>query len=174
MSVKWISVLTICLVLPTGLMTQGQLSRQRPGRDLTAYDRAGPYTVDYEPPYNADKYLGEIRGFLWEHWKERRRGQVIATFFSIEGDTTSSNFFVEPGAKGCWRITIESETMVAALLPKWKKPRAEITREDYDEIQRVESRKDTRLIPIPDGEVRQPQTYRLRLRNSFTNSVRTF
>src|SRR6267142_1157778 len=99
MSVKWILVLTSCLALQSGLIILGQSSDQRAKRDLTAYDKAGPYTIDYEPPYKGDKYLGEIRGFLWEHWKERRLGLVKATFYTIEGDSTVSTSFVEPDAK---------------------------------------------------------------------------
>lgn len=91
---------------------------ERAGRDLAAYDKAGPYTIDYVPPFRGDKYLGEIRGFLWEHWKERRLGVVKATFHSIEGDRTISTSFVEPNAKGSWRITVESESIISALLPK--------------------------------------------------------
>jgi hypothetical protein len=175
MSVKWISVFTTCLVLQAGLMMQGQSSRQPAGRDLTAYDKAGPYTIDYEPPYKGDKYLGEIRGFLWEHWKERRLAVVKATFYTIEGDPTISTSFVEPDAKACWRITVESESIISALLPKERKPRREITREDYDQIDRVEpNENETNLIPISSGDVRDPQSYRLRLRNTSTNSVRIF
>jgi hypothetical protein len=118
MSVKWMSVLTTCLVLQAGVIIHGESSGQRAGRDLTAYDKAGPYTIDYEPPFKGDKYLGEIRGFLWEHWKEQRLGVVKATFSTIEGDPTISTSFVEPDAKGCWRITIESESLISALLPK--------------------------------------------------------
>lgn len=175
MSVKWISVLTTCLLLQSGLMMQGQSSRQRARRDLTAYDKAGPYTIDYEPPYKGDKYLGEIRVFLWEHWQERRLGVVKATFYTIEGDPTISTSFVEPDAKGCWRITVESESIISALLPKGRKPRREITREDYYQIDRVEpSESETNLIPISSRDVRNPQSYRLRLRNSSTKSIRIF
>jgi hypothetical protein len=176
MIVKWISVLTTCLVLQSGLIMQGQSSRQLARRDLTAYDKAGPYTIDYEPPYKGDKYLGEIRSFLWEHWKERRLGVVNATFYTIEGDPTISTSFVEPDANGCWRITVESESIISALLPKGKKPRREITQDDYDVIDRVEATGESSApsIPVAEQELRQPQTYRLRLRNSRTNSVRIF
>lgn len=175
MSVKWISVLTTCLVLQVGLMMQGQSSGQRTERDLTAYDKAGPYTIDYEPPFAGDKYLGEIRGFLWEHWKERRLGVVKATFYTIEGDPTISSTFVEPDAKGCWRITVESESIISALLPKGRKPKHKVTREDYDQIDRVEpNERETNLIPISPSDVRDPQSYKLRLRSSSTNSIRIF
>lgn len=172
MNLKFISVLTACFVLQSGLMMQGQTLPQRAKRDLTSYDKAGPYTIDYEAPFKGDKYLGEIRGFLWEHWKERRLGMVKARFYTIEGDPTTSTSFVEPDAKGCWRITVESESIISALLPKGKKPRRKITEEDYDEIVRIEATGESSAPTIPEQEIREPQTYKLRLKNSRTNSVR--
>jgi hypothetical protein len=177
MSVTLVSILTSCLILQSGLTMQGKSSRQGARRDLAAYDQAGPYELNNDlHPHDADKILGEIRGFLWEHWKERRLGLVKATFFSIEGDHTSSSFFVEPNAEGSWRITVESESIISALLAKGRKPRREITHETYDEIERVEATSGSTApsIPLPAQAVRQPQTYRLRFRNSRTNSLRIF
>ena len=174
MSIRWISVLTACFVLQSSLVMQGQTLSQRARRDLTTYDKAGPYTINYEPPYKADKYLGEMRGFLWEHWKERRLGMVKATFYTIEGDTTISSSFVEPDAKGCWRIAVESESIISALLPKGRKPRRETTQDNYDVIERIEATGESSAPSLPEHEIREPQTYKLRLRNSRTNSVRIF
>lgn len=174
MSIKWISVLTACFVLQSGLMMQGQTLPQRARRDLTAYDKAGPYTIDYEPPYKGDTYMGEMRGFLWEHWKERRLGMVKATFYTIEGDPTNSTSFVEPDAKGCWRITVESESIISGVLPKGRQPQRETTKEEYDVIDRIEATGESSAPSIPEQEIREPQTYKLRLRNSRTNSVRIF
>ena len=64
---------------------------------------------------------------------------VRATFYSIEGDQTSSSFFVEPDAKGSWRISVESVSVISAFLPKGSKPRREVTHETYDEIERLEA-----------------------------------
>lgn len=177
MSVRLVSILTTCLLLLSSLTVQGKSSAQGARRDLAAYDRAGPYELNNDlHPHDAAKILGEIRGFLWEHWKERRLGLVKATFFSIEGDHTSSSFFVEPDAKNSWRITVESESVISALLPKGRKPRREITHETYNEIERVEPMIETSAtsIPISAQAVRQPQTYRLRFRNTRTNSMRIF
>jgi hypothetical protein len=176
MSIKLVLIITLGLVMQSGLNMQGKAPGQRARRNLAAYDKAGPYSIDNEPPWEKrDKIAGEIRGFLWEHWKERRLALVKATFFSIEGDHTSSGFFVEPDAKGCWRITVESESIISALLPKGRKPRREITHDDYDVIDRVEANGNAAIqISIPENEVRQPQAFELRLRNSRTNSVRIF
>ena len=173
MSVRLITVLATCLILQFGAMIQGQSWGQRVERDRSAYDKAGPYTIDYEPPFNGEKNLGEIRGFLWQHWKNRSLGVVEATFFTIEGDSTFSTFLVESDVKGCWRIRIESESKIGALLPRGRKPRRKITREDYDLIDRLEANSSTG-VPIPLAEIRLPQNYKLRLRNSRTNAVRIF
>ena len=176
MSNKLVLIITLCLTIPSGLNMQGESFGQQARRNVAVYDKAGPYSIDNEPPFEKrERMAGEIRWFLWEHWKERRLGLVKAIFYSIEGDQTSSSFFVEPDAKGRWRIMVESESTISALLPKGRKPRREITREDYDQIDRVEPNdNETNLIPISSGNVRDPQSYRLRLRNSSTNSVRIF
>lgn len=174
MSVKVLSVLASCLILQSVLAMQGKSCGQETRRDLTTYDKAGPYTIDYEPPFRGDKYLGEIRSFLWEHWKEKRRGLVTATFYTIEGDPTTSCYFVEPDAKGAWHIRIDSESIISAMLPKGRKPRREISRDSYDEVDRIEKTSENAANPIvvAKQEVREPQTFRLRLRNKKTNSIR--
>ena len=61
------------------------------------------------------------------------------------------------------------------LLPK-EKPRREFTHGTYDEVERGDatSGSPATSIPIAAHEVLQPQTYRLRFRNSHTNAVRLF
>jgi hypothetical protein len=175
MSNKLVLIITLGLIIQSGLSMQNKSFGQQGRRNLAAYDKSGPYSIDNEPPFEKrEKMAGEIRGFLWEHWKEQRLGLVKATFFSIEGDHTSSSFFVEPDAKGRWRIAVESESNISALLPKGRKPQREITHDDYDLIDRVEATGESSAPSIPEQEVRQPQTYRLRLKNSRTNSVRIF
>lgn len=177
MSLKLVSIFTSFLILQSSLAVQGKSSGQRSRRNLSAYDQAGPYEINNDlHPHDADKILGEIRGFLWEHWKERRLGLVKATFFSIEGDHTSSRFSVEPDAKGNWRITVESESIISALLPKGTKPRRERAYETYDVIERIEATSGSSApsILISAQAVREPQTYRLRFRNRRTNSLRIF
>ena len=175
MSAKLGLMITLCLILQLSLSTQVESLAQQGKRNLAAYDKSGPYFFDNEPPWERrERMAGEIREFLWEHWKERRLGLVKATFFSIEGDLTSSTFFVEPSAKGHWRIVVESESIISSLLPKKRKPRPEINRDYYNLVDRVDPTSDKLAPSIPEDEVRQPQTYRLRLKNRQTNSVRIF
>ena len=177
MYVRLVLIFTSFLILLPGLKAEAKSSEQRAKRDLASYDQAGPYELNNDlHPHDADKILGEIRGFLWEHWKEKQLGLVKATFFSIEGDQTSSSFFVEPDAKGSWCVKVESVSVTAALLRKGSKPRREITHEKYDEIERLElmSGNSATSILIPAQAMRQPQTYKLRLRNRHTKSMRIF
>src|SRR6266850_515567 len=101
---------------------------------------------------------------------------VRATFYTLEGDPTFSPPLVEQDVKGRWRITVDSESIISVLLPKGRKPRREITHDTYDEIERVDatSGSSASSIPIPAQEVRQPQIYRLRFRNSLTNAIQLF
>jgi len=176
MNTKLGLIIALGLISQCVLSTQSKSLGQQAKRNLAAYDKAGPYSIDNEPPWEKrERMAGEIRGFLWEHWKDRRLALVKATFFSIEGDHTASSFFVEPDAKGCWRIRVESESIISALLLKGRKPRHEISQEDYDEIDRVEAGgSGPSVIPIPKDEIRHPQMYQLRLKNSRTNLVRIF
>src|ERR1044072_6802226 len=115
MTTKLALIVTLGLIIQCGLSTQSKSLGQSGRRNLAAYDQAGPYSIDNEPPWEKrEKMEAEIRGFLWGHWKDRRLGLVKATFFSLEGDYTASPFFVEPDAKGCWRITVESKSVISA------------------------------------------------------------
>jgi hypothetical protein len=174
MRFKWGIVFTVCVLFQLDLITQRGPTRRVGQRNLILYDKAGPYSINYDPPYKADQYLGEIRTFLWQHWKDRRLGLVNATFFSIEGDYTTSTFFVEPDAKGRWLVRIHSKSTAAALLPKRQKPRHENAREEYDRIDRVEATSANAPTPVsvPESESREPQMFRLRLRNSKTSLVK--
>jgi hypothetical protein len=175
MSGKLILTITLGLIIHPGLIVQDKCFGQQARRNTAAYDKAGPYSIDNEPPFEKrERMAGEIRSFLWEHWKERRLGVLRAVFFSIEGDHTSSKFFVEPDSSGHWRITVVSQTVISALLPKGRKPRRENTDDEYDLIDRVDAKGDSSSPSISEEERRSPETYRLRLRNSRTNSVLIF
>ena len=177
MSFKLVLIFTSFSILQFTLIVQQKSLGQRARRDLSAYDQAGPYELNNDiHPRNSDLILGEIRGFLWEHWKQRRLGVVKATFFSIEGDQTSSSFFVEPDSKGSWSIKVESLSTISALLGKRSTARREVTHEVYNEIERIEATtgNSASLVLIPAEAIRQSHTYRLRLRNKHTNSLRIF
>jgi hypothetical protein len=177
MSVKLVLVFTFCLIVQSGTAMQRKSPGQAVRRDRVNYDKAGPFEFDNDlHPRDADRLLGEIRDFLWKHWKDRQPGLVTATFYTIEGDPTKSLYFVESDARGRWLIRVNSDSTISALLPKGKRPRRIIVQDDFDKVDRVEptSTSSPNSIAIPNDAIRLPQTFKLRLRNSRTNSVRIF
>jgi len=107
MSNKLLLIITLGLIIQSGLNMHGKFLGQAK-RNVAAYDKAGPYSIDNEAPFEKrERMVGEIRGFLWEHWQERRLGQVKAIFFSIEGDHTSCVFLLSQirAAVGGLRLT---------------------------------------------------------------------
>jgi hypothetical protein len=175
MALKLLSVMTLLLILSPNLLAQCNTPGRKIRRDLASYEKAGPYNFDNElHPRDADKLLVELRGFLWKHWRERRLGLVAATFYTIEGDPTNSCYFVESDSKGVWWVRVDSKSTISALLPKGKRPRHESAHDQYDEVDRVEptSTSAADAKPISNEELREPQMFKLRFRNSRTNSVR--
>ena len=177
MSVKSLVILTFCLLLQASWTMQSKARAQARVPNGAGYDTIGPYTIGDEPGLEKDlKFIGEIRAFLWEHWKGRRLARVTATFYTIEGDPTTSKFLVEPDTKGRWQIRIDSVSRIAALLPKGKRPRRMISHEVYDEINRVDvdSTSPESYKTLSENEVRDGRSFKLRLRNSVTRSKQIF
>jgi|SRR5215213_1942732 len=166
-------IIALCFIFQDKPINECKFAGQVPRRDLTRYDKVGPYRFDNElHPREADKLMGEMRECLWQYWKERRLGLVTSTFYTLEGDPTDSHYYVEPNATGVWYLRVESNSTISALLPKRQKPKSKSTCDDYDKIDRIEHSSATTInpVPIPDTEVRNPQTYRLRMTNSRTKA----
>jgi hypothetical protein len=143
-------------------------------RNLNRYEKAGPYVVRNHPVPDRARLEAEIRGFLWKHWSARRLGMLVATGFNMEGDPTTSTYFVEPDKKGRWVIHVESSSTIAALLPKGEEPRRMKHEETYLELSRVELLDDApaQQVPIPDDDTRPPEKYKLRLKQEGITSTR--
>lgn len=77
-------------------------------RDLTRYDKAGPYKVVH---WRKDELRtqAEIRGFVWDHWQRRRRGWLTVTTYTKEGAAITSSYFVEPAGQGKWKVSVHRE-----------------------------------------------------------------
>jgi hypothetical protein len=74
----------------------------------TGYDVFGPYTV----PYGGKVFeaMSKVRGFVWLHWHDRRRGCAEVTTTSMEEGVRCTNIYIiEPDEQGRWYI-----------LDKWK------------------------------------------------------
>jgi len=83
-------------------------------RDLTAYDDGGHfdcrrYTNDSaKDQANAETRisysLNDARNFIWKHWQDKtRRGYLRISMNSVDASSTS-HIFIEPDAKGDWRV----------------------------------------------------------------------
>src|SRR5215467_12616619 len=88
-------------------------------RRIEQYEKAGPFLLE-KPKISKESRNKEalIRGWLWEHWKGHRLGYLVATRYSIEGERSTSTYYVEPDESGAWSINVE---IVRALRDR-KKP----------------------------------------------------
>lgn len=99
----------LCFVLVCAAFASlgfGQASKKR---DINVYDDGG--IADFGWGVVSDHKIrgARLREFIWTHFNEKRRGHIKAAFYSFEGDPFYEHVFVEPNAKGDWRIVIESE-----------------------------------------------------------------
>ena len=143
----------------TWLMLAGSciLAGADKSRDLSQYDVAGPYLIQYGTP-EADRLSGQMREFLWTHWRQHRRGTIVATHFYVDGSAKTS-YFVESDKQGHWVIVEYTDYPVrgrkqAALASAQRFSCAEFERVEPDRLRLP-------LIPIPDLEPRQPEAYLL-------------
>jgi hypothetical protein len=122
----------------------GILLAQSKTRDLSKYEAIGPFSLPLGTR-DTSPALGQIREFLWDHWKGKKRAVVRVRQQWVEGisDTT---YLVEEDRRGRWAI-VESGGG---------------TERSCDQVERVEpDRLRVPVIPIPDDEARNPQQYLL-------------
>jgi|GEM_PF-7004893 len=119
-----------------------------------------------------EEMRSKLRAFLRENWSQRRPGCITATIYTIEGDPTTTTFYVEPDKNGTWRVATEYESECCWFYGMAGKERKRETGEVfYNVVERVvggrdDKAKEFRIVwsVIPEGEKRQPNTYALRLR----------
>ncbi len=135
-------------------------------RDLSGYDRFGPVTIRNSDVRRMVETYNELRGFIWTHWHQQRRGYAVITEYSIVDlgrcDTTIA---VQPGANGDWEIE---------MLCKCKRGRPKIDSSIITSIQRLATdangyRTD---VPIPDTANVPPGSYVLMVRDAAGRVVR--
>jgi hypothetical protein len=74
------------------------------GRDLLKYEKL--VLRDPEPRHfweDRKPIVGQARTFLWEHWRDGKRGYLVLTMTGVDHSGTS-HVFVEPDDSGRWRI----------------------------------------------------------------------
>ena len=78
MYLTWLGgIASLILLLSCSLAVQNEPLQQKNPRDLSLYEKAEPYTLEImlDRQTRAIKE-GEIREFLWNHWQQRRLGQL--------------------------------------------------------------------------------------------------
>lgn len=155
-----VSVLFVSLVTWNHPLSQQQ-------RNLSLYDKAGPYVISMNlDAQSRNRMESDARNFLWSHWHQRRRGHVMVTQYSKEGEPSISSYFIEPQNEGVWQVVVRVErTLTDRNNSKLK--RFVVVEYQTDRVERIQVPKD-RLgssVIIPEGEERPAEAYRLVLKN---------
>lgn len=111
-------------------------------RELSRYDDGGTFDFNWGAgPQAHERMRPKLREFLWGHWSQKRMGRVVVTFYSIEGDPTTLNLYVEPGEDGRWRVVSEYENECCWFYSMEKPKRKRERRKGidiYNTVERVE------------------------------------
>jgi hypothetical protein len=163
-----IRVYSICLLI---LLTfSGHIGLAQNHRDMTHYDDGGVFDFSWGagPEVHA-QMMPKLRRFLWEHWTQKRLAHVVVTLYTLEGDPTTYNLFVEPDRDQRWRVVAEYERECCWFYAL-EKPKRKRKREKgvalYEVVERVQtSRSDQATSPfVLGGERHEADSYILRLR----------
>src|SRR5262245_60718239 len=121
-----IRVYFICLLVL--LAFSGHTGLAQTPRDMTRYDNGGVFDFSWGAGPEAHARMNpKLRGFLWEHWTQKRLAHVVVTLYTIEGDPTTYNLYIEPDRDQRWRVAAEYESeccwFYAMEKPKRKRER---------------------------------------------------
>jgi hypothetical protein len=168
MASKHLFYLALCLtLLPTIVEAQNQ-DDQSTEHSMSQTEKAGPYLIRNDLTDSQRTHLlGEIRSFLWTHWKKHHSGELKATFYTVEGDQTNYAFFIEKDRRGRWVVRLKTESEVSELLPPGQVPRREDTLVVYSIVERIDPATEK---PVSADQVLQPEIYKLRLNSQGGSS----
>lgn len=158
------------LILLTTFVSQ-IASQNAQKRDVARYDNGGTFDFDWGlGPKAHERMRPKLRAFLWEHWSQKRLGHVVVILYTIEGDPTTHNLYIEPDESGRWRVVSEYESECCWFYSREKIKRKRTRSrgvETYDTVERVEQINDGKGTwkVIPEEESRLPNKYWLRIRN---------
>jgi hypothetical protein len=161
-----VTLAIVCLLGYVGLM-QGNSLKQKGNRDLSSYDKAGPYVVRQNVSDPArSKLEAAVRQFVWEHWQKRRTGYVSITKYSKEGEPSTTHFFIEPENERVWRVAVSINRVVIDRRGAKRKRHEASTYNSYF-LERVEVPTSglSQLVVLPESELREPKSYRLTLKD---------
>jgi photosystem II stability/assembly factor-like uncharacterized protein len=136
-------------------------------RVLDQYDNGGHYTIRLNTDAaTRSRQEASIREFLWQHWRGQRYGRISATWYSREGEPSTSSFFVEPDAGGNWNLSVEIIRSLNGRGGSSWQSRESVNYSAYS-VERIEIPKDglTPRTTIPKEQPRSPESYRLMLKD---------
>ena len=139
---------------------------QEKPRDLTRYDTAGPFTIGVKLNVATRAAMNaEIRAFIWNHWYQRRLGQLTAIYYSREGDRSDVSYFVEPNEGGVWHLAVTIDrTLRNRRGPGQHRESVAYEARDVDRIEIPKTGLAER-VEIPEKAKRRPQSYHLVLKD---------
>jgi hypothetical protein len=139
------------------------------------------FTFDISMPYQVSagadaetriQVSAEERDWLWKHWKLKRRGLLIVTAFSKEGEPSTSFYFVEESPNGGWHVAVRIHRILADM----RHPK-----EKFIEVRQFEARAVERVqmdiatgktgTTFPENEDRPSSTYQIVLKDDRGNVV---
>jgi hypothetical protein len=163
-----IRVYFICLPILLALASQTGLAQT--SRDMARYDDGGAFDFRWDPgPKAHDQMKLKLRGFLWEHWTQKHLAHVVVTLYSIEGDPTTYNLYIEPDRDQRWQVVAEYESECCWFYAMEKPKRKRKRKKDfavYDVVDRIQTSRNDQAnwSLIPEGDHRDADSYILRLR----------
>ena len=183
LSIAFASALLIGMPNTNVVSSQDRVSLPKnSSRDLSLYEQWKAYDFSLSKVKTMRAERNEFREFLWQQWSKQRRTKVTATFYSVEGDPTTSTYYIEPDESGRWHIFVESESeccwTYAMQKPKKQRERRRYSK-TYNYLERVQEVQDKNGIflkwkSIPVEKQLSPSSYMLRLKNAGEESLSVF
>ena len=101
-------------------------TKERPiaDRDLSAYKFGGHLgckTPLIRDSLSCQSSLRKARNFIWNHWREKKRGYLVVTITSPDA-ASDVHMFIEPNASGAWRVVWRWENLYCASCPRSDTP----------------------------------------------------
>jgi hypothetical protein len=164
MSIRKVGI--VLLFALSCLLSEQTAPAQEAGeRDLSRYEAGGKFTLRYMyggAPEDEAEVLARARKLLWAQWRAKRLAHFSIVKIYTHGDSTTINYYVEPGEEARWRVAVEYVSDCCSNDVMMGKARViSVTRvESYYIVSRLDA---VSGRAVPEGEKRRPETYTLLL-----------
>ena len=178
------TIVWCCYILLGSVVVEQVYARQqRSGvhesreREAVVYELAGPFDLrlDLTAQARASREA-QARAFLWEHWRDRRRGRLSVIRYSKEGESSESVYFVEPDGRNVWHVKVTIEQVLIDRGVDRPRRHTESVEQMAYSVDRLDVREDHSLgkVVLPDGDSRSSRLYRLVLKDVVGNKLIEF